>query len=98
MLLSSIPPYCIVAPNREIMNKYSFTPLAMFSLNNTNNVLENINIDDSRGRSNAVSRTSSIAYSKQIEIQSDDMNWANQTNIELFKVSFSSQARRESKN
>ena len=33
-----------------------------------------------------------------MEIQSDDLNWANQTDIELFKVPFSSQAGGESNN
>ena len=99
----------MVAPNREIANKYNFTPSAMSSLNDTNNVSEDINMDDPRGRSNAVSRnssressvssrTSSVAYSKRMEIQSDDLNWANQTDIELFKVPFSSQAGGESNN
>ena len=106
LLLSSIPPSCIVAPNRKITNKYPFNSLAMSSLNNTNNVLKDINMDSPRSKSNIISRNSfrehstissisSVAYSKQMEIQNNDPTWANQTNVELFNIPFSSQVGEE---
>jgi len=81
----------------------------MSSLNDTNNVSEDINIDSLRGRSNVISRNfskkhstissiSSVAYSKWIKIQNDDPTWANQTNVELFNISFSSQVGGENNN
>jgi len=81
----------------------------MSSLNNTNNVSEDINMDSPKGRSNIISRNSSrehstassvssVAYSKQMEIQNDDPNWTNQTDVELFNIPFSSQVGGENNN
>ena len=73
----------MVVSNREIVNKYPFNSSAMSSLNDTNNVLEDININSPRGRSNIISQNfsrehstvssiSNMAYSKQMEIQNDN--------------------------
>jgi len=99
----------MVAPNREIANKYHFNSSAISSLNNNNNILEDINRDSSRGRSNIVNRNSSrehstassifsVAYSKWMEIQNDDPNWTNQTAVKLFNILFSSQVEGENNN
>ena len=83
LLLFSIPLSYMVVSNREIVNKYPFNSSAMSSLNDTNNVSEDININSPRGRSNIISQNfsrehstissiSSMAYSKQMEIQNDD--------------------------
>ena len=102
----------MVVPNREIANKSIFNFLAMSSLNNSNNVSEDITMDGPRGRSNACSKTFSqlnfavpssssifnINYGIHIEIQSDDPNWANQTDTIIFNIPFPSQVKGGSNN
>jgi len=110
--LSSIPLSCIVACNREIANKSIFNSLAMSSLYDSNNISENITIDSSRDRSNIYSKNpfqsslaafislsiSSIKYTTYMEIQSEDFNWANQTDAIIFNIPFFSQVEGRSVN
>ena len=52
LLLSFIPPSCIVVPNREFANiKSSFHTLAMHHSLEVNAISEDVNIDKLRGRS-----------------------------------------------
>jgi len=76
----------MVASNREITNKNSFTTLsAMSNLKNSNNVSENIQIGAPRGRSIVASmnisrellyesNTSSIEYAACMKVQNNNSN------------------------
>ena len=84
----------------------------MSILYDSNNISENITIDSSRDRSNIYSKNpfqsslaafislsiSSIKYTTYMEIQSEDFNWANQTDAIIFNIPFFSQVERGSVN
>ena len=88
-LLSFLPPSCMVAPNREIVNNNSFSfKSAMSHSKESNNTSEDINMDKPRGRSISSSPNlsrkssthsvlSSIPYVDRMEAQSNDPSWAN---------------------
>ncbi|KAL9712158.1 hypothetical protein Ac2012v2_005235 [Leucoagaricus gongylophorus] len=90
----------MVAPNREIANINSFTiPSAMSNPADSKGVSEDIQMGAPRGRSaiasanssresSVLSKASSIEYSARMEAQSVDPNWANQTEDELFQLSY----------
>jgi len=98
----------MVAPNREIVDINSFTILsAMSSPADSKGVSEDIQIGAPKGKSTiasanssreslVLSKASSIKYSAHIEAQSIDSNWANQTEDELFQLSYVTPKRGES--
>jgi len=95
----------MVVPNREIANKSIFNSSAMFSSYDSNNISKDITMDGPKGRSNVYSKNSSqlssaasisssissIKYATHIEIQSEDSNWANQTDTVIFNIPLPSQ-------
>ena len=109
-LLSFLPLSCMGAPNREIVNKNLLvTSLAMSCSKNINNDIEDVNMGPPRGRSNnssinssresyVVSKALTNVYVTYMEIQSEDLNWANQADTEIFHIPVSSQAGEESNN
>ena len=90
----------MVAPNREIANKYIFSSQSAVSTSmKDNTTLEDVNMDEPRGRSTssspnasreplAHSDLSSVLYVDRMEAQSEDPVWANQTEQELFQLSY----------
>ena len=71
----------------------------MSNLKNSNNVSEDIQIEAPRGRSIIASinilrelsvqfNASSMEYAAYMEAQSDDLNWANQMEAEIFQLSY----------
>jgi len=100
----------MVAPNREIVNKNLLvTSLAMSCPKDINNDTKDVNMGPSRGRSNnssvnssressVVSKASTDIYATYIKIQSEDPNWTNQADTEIFHIPVSFQAREESNN
>ena len=93
----------MVTSNREIVNKNLLvTSLAM-------SCPKDINMGPFRGRSNnssanssrelfVISKASTDIYATHIEIQSENTNWTNQADIEIFHIPVSSQAEGESNN
>ena len=104
-LLSLIPSSCMVVPNREIVNtNYFLTTSAMSNSVEAKCISENINIDKPRGRSTLISRNMSrvvsvhsdllsIPYIEQIENQSNNSSWFNQTEQKNFQLSYISSKR-----
>ena len=101
-LLSFIPPSCMVAPNIEIANKFfPFNISAMSNSVEVHNLSEDINMDETRGRSIAPSsissratsthsNTLSIPYVDRMKVQNNNFFWLNQTEQENFQLSYTS--------
>ena len=99
-LLSFIPPSCMVAPNREIVDiNLSSYNSAMSNSMGVNAIPKDINMDEPRGRSPssslnapremlAHSDLSSISYMDRMEVQSNDSSQFNQTEQEHFQLSY----------
>ena len=102
LLLSFIPPSCMVVPNREIANKlFLFNILAMSNSVEVHNLSEDVNMDKTRGRFMALSpissratsthsNASSIPYVNRIEAQNNGYFWFNQTEQENFQLLYAS--------
>jgi len=91
LLLSLLPPSCIVAPIRELVNTLFLISTKAFSTSSMTHdpsyIDIDIDIDTSRGRSTSSnnkssrefsmhSNTSSVPYFKRMEIQSDNPLWS----------------------
>jgi len=98
----------MIAPNREIANINSFiTSSAMSNLADFNCVSEDIQMGALRGKctitstnlsreSFILSKASSVEYTAHIKAQNNDSSWANQTEDELFQLSYVTSKRGES--
>ena len=107
MLLSFIPPSCMVAPIRESTNLNSVTYSTMASSSEIKGS-EDCEISSVQGRSplssaissresSSGSKASSIEYSTHVERTNNvDTNWADQMDSEIFHIPLSSQRERES--
>jgi len=92
----------MVAPNREIANKFfPFNISAMSNSVEVYNLSEDINMDETRGRSIALSpissratsthsSTLSIPYVDRMKVQNNNFFWFNQTEQENFQLSYTS--------
>ena len=92
----------MVVPNREIVNK--FFPCNILAMSNSvevHNLSEDINMDETRGRSIALSPISSratsthsnalyIPYVDRMEAQNNNSSWFNQTEQENFQLLYAS--------
>jgi len=98
----------MIVPNKEIANINSLiTSSVMSNLANSNYISENIQMGALRDRStvtsvnslrelSVLSKASSVEYTAYIEAQNNDSSWANQTEDELFQLSYVTPKKEES--